>query len=436
MAELSYTRKYRPKSFNDYLGEETKKIVLPRMASEKSYPQVWLFYGERGCGKTSAARLLAAEYLCQNKVDGHACGTCEVCKEIQDNLINSDVDSVAWGVTELNIASDSGKAKMQEVLDDAVQPPMEPLKYKILILDECHMATVQAQNLLLKYVEEPPSHLILMFCTTDKDKMLETLIDRCQVKIHVTKPDIKDIIKRLNEIAKIEGLTTSMKALEIIAKKCDRNPRRSITKLEEIANGNNKIVDIAAVIQYTNTQSSNLYFDYIKAANKDMEAIATYINTLKSNNTNFEPIEFMNGLSRFLLDCVYVKYAINIDEYDMEFVKKVKEIFKEYTTNELDTMLQIIEHAVNSMVGNYGSGDFAELEVMTTALRIGKLKLLSQGLHNEAELALAETRKGEKLSKELSKPEPINLGDVYKPESMDDILKNIFGDDLVEVEAE
>ena len=433
MAEVSYSRKFRPVSEADFIGDDIKKVVWSRMECEATQPQVWLFYGPAGTGKTTLARLVTKEYQCQHKINGHACGVCEMCREIQDHLINSDVDTETWAATELNIASDSGKAKMQEVLDDALQPPMPPQKYKILIFDECHMATVQAQNLLLKYIEEPPSHLIVMFCTTDKDKLLDTLIDRCQVKVHVTNPSLKDMVKKLNDIAKAEGLTTSMKALEIIAKKCDRNPRKSITKLEEIANGNNKIVDIDAVIAYTNTQSTNIYFDYIKAANKDMESIAVYVNGLKAQNTNFEPAEFMNGLSRFILDCIYVKYAINIDEFDIEFVKKVKEVFKEYSINELDTMLQIIEHSINSITNNFTRTDFAELEVMLTALRIGKLKLLSQGLHNEEELALAETKKGEKLSDELQKPSPINLGEVYKPESIDSVLQNIFGGTAVEV---
>ena len=436
MAELSYTRKYRPKAFTDYLGDDTKRMVLPRMADEKSYPQVWLFYGERGCGKTTIARLLASEYLCRHKVDGHACGVCEICQDIQEKLINSDVDSIAWGVTELNIASDSGKAKMQEVLDDALQPPMEPLKYKLLILDECHMATVQAQNLLLKYVEEPPKHLIIMFCTTDKEKMLDTLIDRCQVKIHVVKPKLEDIKKRLIFIAQQEGLTYSDKALELIIKKSDRNPRRSITKLEEIANGNNKNVDIKSVLYYTNTKDNNIYFDYMKVAKQDIGAVSKFVVKLKTSDDSFEPIEFMSGFVRFILDALYVRYGINTDEYEPEFVSKVAKAFKEYTPSEVDTLLQIVEHSLNSISGNGGNSSFAELELLTTAIRIGKLHILSKGLHHEIELAQIENAAGEEKYDENNKLKPLTDSEIYKDGAMDALLSSVFGETALELSDE
>lgn len=430
MAELAYVRKYRPNTFSDYLGNDTKKLVLSRMEDTHNYPQVWLFYGERGCGKTSAARLLAPEYLCQNKVDGHACGKCEICTELQDTLINADVNSLSWGVTELNIASDSGKEAINGVLEDGLQAPMAPLKYKILIFDECHMATKQAQNLLLKYVEEPPKHLIIIFCTTDKDKMLETLLDRCQVKIHVKKASLDDIVRRMLYICQQEGIVTSTEALKLIARKCERNPRKCIMKLEEVAKGNSMRVDIAGVRLFTDGIDSNLYMDYVKSSQRGIEDILEYISKLKEKEVN--PKDFLNGLSRFIMDCLYVKYGMGLSDFSVDFVKAVKSLFKDYTSSQLDTLLQIVEKA-NELVNNAGGSlDYAEMVVCVTALRIGKLKVLSQGLQNEMSLAIAENKKGNKKGIEKQK-EVLAVDNTKKIEATDSLLQEVFGHSIVEV---
>lgn len=432
MADVAYARKYRPAVFNDYIGEDTKRLVMSRMKDPQNYPQVWLFYGERGCGKTSAARLLAPEYLCLNKVDGHACGHCEICQELQDNLISSEAGNITWGVTELNIASDSGKAAIAGVLEDGLQAPMAPLKYKVLIFDECHMATPQAQNLLLKYVEEPPKHLIIIFCTTDKDKMLETLLDRCQVKIHVKKAKPEDMTERLMYICKQEGIVTSKEALRLIVKKCDRNPRKSIMKLEEIAKGNSMRVDISAVRMFTDTLDSSLYLDYIKASRNGLESILAYIADLKAKDMDFK--EFLNGLSGFIMDCMRVKYALGLEEYSIDFVKAVKQVFKEYTNSQFDTALQIIEKAV-SEVGNNNSSEYAEMIVCLTATRLGKLKVLSVGLQNEMDLAILENRKGNKKAVEQKKKDA-SVDKTLKVEASDDMLQDVFGHSIVEVKPE
>ena len=226
MTEVAFHRKYRPKSIDEYIGEDIKKVIINRFRrNEASYPQTILLYGPLGTGKTSMARLLALEYQCLEKVDGRPCGKCEMCLEIQEKLIRSEAGVEVPGVQELNVASDSGKAAMEEMLEDALIEPMYPLKYKIIILDEVHMATMQAQNLLLKIVEEPPKHLVFIFCTTDPDKLLGTLKSRLQLKIEVIKPSIDELANRLLEVCKSEGITTSMDALKLIARRESRIPR-------------------------------------------------------------------------------------------------------------------------------------------------------------------------------------------------------------------
>ena len=154
---------------------------------------------------------------------------------------------------------------------------------------------------------------------------------------------------------------------------------------------------------------------------------------LKTSDDSFEPIEFMSGFVRFILDALYVRYGINTDEYEPEFVSKVAKAFKEYTPSEIDTLLQIVEHSLNSISGNGGNSSFAELELLTTAIRIGKLHILSNGLHHEIELAQLENAAGEEKYDEINKLKPLTDSEIYKDGAMDALLSSVFGETALEL---
>lgn len=432
LKSLSFDRKYRPKTLADYMGESIRKQLKNRLSSESLYPHTIILKGTRGCGKTTAARLIAKELLCLNKVDGHACCECMMCEEIDEKLIFSEAGLSATGVTEVDIASDSKKTDMDIILDEALEEPSYPLTKKVLILDECHMASIGSQNRLLKITEEPPNFLYIIFCTTDPDKMLPTLYDRCQLKIDVKKADLDELVGRLMYGCQKEGIKTSVEALKILAKSCDRNPRDSWKKLEEIAKDNNYEVTIATVSKSLGTVSNQIYIDYIKAANKDLYSILEVTNKLKEQDIKLD--DFMRGLTKFILSCINIKYGFSLDEYPQEFIKQVNTFFKEYTSEELDTLLQIIEYANNCLSSASRSNEMAELLINNTALRIGKIKLLSIGLQNEAQKALLETQKGNSKSIELTKKEQGSLNEtVIKEAVSSDLMQSVFGGTVKEV---
>ena len=125
----------RPKSFSEYMGDSIRNTLMKRMADKETYPHTILLWGTKGCGKTTAARLLAKEYLCMNKTpDGRACGECQNCLDIDETVIMNEAGADTAGVIELDIANDSNKSAIDAVLEDALEAPMWPLEYKILIL--------------------------------------------------------------------------------------------------------------------------------------------------------------------------------------------------------------------------------------------------------------------------------------------------------------
>lgn len=387
--EKSWYTKYRPTTMEEYSGPAIKDIVSKRFKTRSAMPHVIMIHGNRGCGKTTFARIITKYYLCSNPhEDGTPCEECEMCKAINEILIAGNSTEVECpGVQEIDATIMNGKEAIQDVLDDALQPPIYT-PYKVLIIDEVHAVSPAAQNSMLKIIEDIPSHLVVIFATTNPEKVLGTIKSRCQLTLEARKQSVKDMANRLMQISKKEGLTVSMQALQIIARQGNRVPRECINLLESVAKTYDGVVSVDNIKKLVGGVSSDLYMEYFKAANESLGATLLFIRKLRDNDVKLA--DFVSGLTKFVLDSMYIKHGIASDEYPLEYTKAVNELFKMYYSNDFDMLLQVIEYLSNTLTVDDDAKN--ELLLTTTAMRISKIGLLANGLADEAEHAIVENK--------------------------------------------
>lgn len=384
----SWYTKYRPKTMGEYSGPSIKNIVNKRFTKRDNMPHVIMIHGTRGCGKTTFARIISKYYLCQNFTENGPCEECEMCQSINEILIGGESAQVECpGVTEVDATIANGKEAIQDVMDDALVAPIYS-DFKVLIMDECHMFSNAAQNSLLKLIEDIPPHLVVIFATTDPQKVLPTIKSRCQLTLEARKQSVKDMTNRLMEISQMEKLTVSQEALEIIARKGNRVPRECINLLEDIAKTYDGQITIDNVRERLGGVSSEIYMEYFRAANTSLSSILLFLKKLKNNDTKYT--DFVSGINSFVLDSMYIKHGISLEEYPVDYIKSIKELFAIYNSSDFDMLLQIIENLYSGLTEEDDSKN--ELLLITTAMRISKIQLLANGLAKEQTEAIAENK--------------------------------------------
>ena len=232
MAYTALYREWRPKTFDDVVGQEHITTTLKNQIENKRIAHAYLFCGTRGTGKTSTAKVMAKALNCLNSVDGEPCNECEMCKKINNGL--------AIDVTELDAASNNGVDKIRDIIDDAKYPPQEA-RYKVYIMDEVHMLSIGAVNAFLKTLEEPPANVIFILATTDPQKLPITILSRCQ-RFDFKRINNVVIRNRLRTIVDAQGVLADDKSLDLIARTSDGAMRDSLSILDQaIAMGDGRI---------------------------------------------------------------------------------------------------------------------------------------------------------------------------------------------------
>ena len=217
-------RKYRPNSFETLLGQENIARALKNSILRGQLAHAYLFCGPRGVGKTSAARIFAKTINCANPgPDLEPCGECESCRSFAEGR--------SYSIHELDAASNNSVDDIR-ALTDKVRIPPQVGRYSVYIIDEVHMLSQQAFNAFLKTLEEPPAHAIFILATTEKHKILPTILSRCQT-YDFNRISVDDMVRNMKDIAAKEGVTVSDDALHIIAQKADGAMRDALTLFDQ-----------------------------------------------------------------------------------------------------------------------------------------------------------------------------------------------------------
>ncbi len=243
-------RKYRPVKFDTVVGQESITSTLKNAIKTNHLAQAYLFCGPRGVGKTTCARILAKTINCQNLTDNtEACGKCESCQAFDS--------SRSYNIHELDAASNN-KVDDIRTLTDQVKIPPQVGRYSVYIIDEVHMLSTSAFNAFLKTLEEPPPHAVFILATTEKQKIIPTILSRCQI-FDFHRITIDDIVKRLMYVAGKEKIEAEQEALQIIAQKSDGSMRDALSILDQIVSYKGKKITYTDVIENLNVLDHEYY---------------------------------------------------------------------------------------------------------------------------------------------------------------------------------
>ncbi|AMQ00373.1 DNA polymerase III subunit gamma/tau [Pedobacter cryoconitis] len=325
-------RKYRPATFETVVGQNHITGTLKNAIKNNQLAQAFLFCGPRGVGKTTCARILAKTINCTNlTIDVEACGTCESCVSFQTGH--------SFNFHELDAASNNSVDDIRSLIEQVRIPPQAG-KYKIYIIDEVHMLSANAFNAFLKTLEEPPSYAIFILATTEKHKILPTILSRCQI-FDFNRIQVDDISSHLNKIAIREQITVEADGLHIIAQKADGGLRDALSMFDQIVSYTNKNLTYKAVIDNLNILDYDYYFKLTQYLNHADVSLALVLFDEILNN-GFDGNNFINGLASHLRNLLVSK-----DPQTVKLLEVSENIKQKYITQSQEIQVSFILTALN-----------------------------------------------------------------------------------------
>ncbi len=362
MAEyIVSARKYRPMTFDSVVGQTALTQTLKNAVQSGKLAHAYLFCGPRGVGKTTCARIFAKVINCQHLTPtGDACGECESCKAFNEDR--------SMNIFELDAASNNGVDHIKALMDQTRIPPQVG-RYKVFIIDEVHMLSQAAFNAFLKTLEEPPSHVIFILATTEKHKILPTIISRCQI-YDFERMTVRGIIGHLKRVAEKEGITYEEQALNLIAEKADGGMRDALSIFDQAASFCGGNITYEKVIEDLNELDSDNYFKLVDLCldNKVSDIMVT-VNSIISHG--FDAGKMVNGLASHLRNVMMAGQAQTVelietsDQQRQRYAEQAKKCPKRFLYGALKLL--------NQCDLNYRQSSNKRLLVELTLIQVAQL---------------------------------------------------------------
>lgn len=354
-------RKYRPATFRSVVGQKALTATLKNAIDSNRLAQAYLFCGPRGVGKTSCARIFAKTINCLHRTpDGEACGECESCRAIdQGNSFN---------LTELDAASNNSVDDIRSITEQVNVPPQVG-RYRVFIIDEVHMLSNAAFNAFLKTLEEPPKFVVFILATTEKHKVIPTILSRCQI-YDFKRITVNDMIDHLEYVAGEEGIAAEREALGVIALKADGAMRDALSIFDQVAASSRGQITYQSTIDNLNVLDHEFYFRLVEAARSgDVPQALVIYNEVREKG--FDSLFFINGLAAHVRDLM-----VAADPRTRHLLETSEEVAEKYAVQSKTLPVEWYYAAMrllNDCDLNYRTATSKRLLVELTLIRLCQL---------------------------------------------------------------
>ncbi|MCL3780903.1 DNA polymerase III subunit gamma/tau [Prolixibacteraceae bacterium JC049] len=362
-------RKYRPDTFHSVVGQQSITDTLKNAIKNGQLAQAYLFCGPRGVGKTTCARIFAKTINCMNLgADTEPCNTCESCMAFNE--------SRSYNIHELDAASNNSVEDIRTLIEQVRIPPQVGT-YSVYIIDEVHMLSQAAFNAFLKTLEEPPKHAVFVLATTEKHKIIPTILSRCQI-FDFNRITINDTVKHLSFVAESEQVQFEVEGLNVIAHKADGAMRDALSIFDQIVSFAGKNITYKAVIENLNVLDYEYYFKLVELMQKGnvSEVLLTFNEII---NSGFDAHHFVTGLSNHFRDLLVCKDAVTLQL--LEVGGDIKERYKKQAVTTDNWFLIEALQLANECDNQYKASLNKRLLVELALIKMAQLDLKKKSLN-------------------------------------------------------